>query len=112
MPVVLIILALALPCVTLVHDHADIDWPGLAWSLPARVAGTAVGVWVVAQFSHRQLGIAVGVVVLLAVLLTWRLFTVPITRSSLGVAGFVSGIGLFWGAAAISASPWSRRSVT
>ncbi|MCW2843607.1 MAG: Sulfite exporter TauE/SafE [Nocardioides sp.] len=92
MPGVLIALALVLPCVTLVHDHDDIDWGGLNWSLPSRIVGTVLGVWVVAHFSERQLGVAVGAMVIVAVLLTWQVVTVPITRTSLSVAGFIGGV--------------------
>lgn len=92
MPGVLIAVALALPCVTLVHDHDDIHWGGLGWSLPSRVVGTFLGVWVVAHFSERQLGVSVGVMVIVAVLLTWRVVTVPITRASLSIAGFIGGV--------------------
>jgi uncharacterized protein len=92
MPGTLIMLALVLPVVTLLHDHDDIDWPGLNWSLPARVLGTGVGVWVVAVFSHRQLGIAVGIVVLFMVLITWRVVELPINHATLSTAGFVGGI--------------------
>jgi uncharacterized membrane protein YfcA len=92
MPGTLIMLALVLPAVTLVHDHDDIDWPGLTWSLPARVLGTGVGVWVVAQFTDRQLGIAIGVVVILMVLTTWLVLEVPVNRGTLSTAGFIGGI--------------------
>ena len=92
MPGTLIMLALVLPAVTLVHDHHDIDWPGLNWSLPARVLGTGIGVWVVAQVSHRQLGIAVGAMVIFMVLITWRVVDVPINRGTLSAAGFLGGI--------------------
>ena len=92
MPGVMIALAFVLPCVTLVHDHADIDWGGLGWSLPPRVVGTAVGVWVVATFTADQLGVFIGSIVLLAVVLTWHAVTVPVTRSTLGGAGFVGGV--------------------
>jgi hypothetical protein len=92
MPGTLIMLALVLPFVTLIHDHDDIDWPGLNWSLPARVLGTGIGVWVVAVFSHRQLGVAVGIVVLFMVLITWRVVALPINRATLSTAGFVGGI--------------------
>jgi uncharacterized membrane protein YfcA len=92
MPGSLIMLALVLPLATLSHDHDDIDWPGLTWSLPARVLGTGVGVAVVAVFTHRQLGVAVGVVVLFMVLITWRVVEVPVNRTSLGAAGFLGGI--------------------
>ena len=92
MPGTLIMVALVLPAVTLVHDHDDIDWPGLTWSLPARVLGTGVGVWVVAQVSHRQLGIAVGLMVIFMVLITWRVVELPINRGTLSTAGFLGGI--------------------
>lgn len=92
MPGVLIAVAFVLPCVTLAHDHESIDWPGLAWSLPARVLGTAVGVWVVATFDPRRLGVLIGVIVLVAVGLTWRAVTVPVNRGTLSAAGFVGGI--------------------
>jgi uncharacterized membrane protein YfcA len=92
MPGALLMLALLMPVLTLAADRGDIDWPGLGWSLPLRVVGTVVGVWVVATFSQDQLGVTIGVVVLLAALATWRAVTVPITRGTLGVAGFVSGI--------------------
>ncbi len=92
MPGTLIMLALVLPVATLVHDHDDIDWSALNWSLPARVLGTGVGVWVVAVFTHRQLGVAVGVVVLLMVLITWSVVEVPVNHASLATAGFVGGI--------------------
>ena len=92
MPGTLIMVALVLPAVTLVRDHDDIDWPGLAWSLPARVLGTGVGVWVVAQFTDRQLGIAIGVVVIAMVLTTWLVLEVPVNRGTLSAAGFIGGI--------------------
>lgn len=92
MPGVLIMVAFVLPAVTLVHDHDDIDWHGLTWSLPARVLGTGLGVWVVAHFSEGQLGVSVGLMVMVAVLLTWKVVTVPVNRPSLGLAGFVSGV--------------------
>lgn len=92
MPGVMLVLALLLPCVTLVHEHHDIDWRGLGWSLPARVLGTAGGVWVVAHFTAGQLGVFIGTIVLVAVLLTWRAVTVPINRSTLSAAGLISGV--------------------
>lgn len=92
MPGVLISLAFVLPCITLVHDHHDIDWHGLRWSIPTRVVGTAGGVWVVAHFTENQLGFFIGTIVLLAVAVTWRAVTVPINRTSLSVAGFIGGV--------------------
>ncbi|GAB2454885.1 sulfite exporter TauE/SafE family protein [Nocardioides hungaricus] len=92
MPGVLISLAFVLPLITLVEERRDIDWFGLNWSLPPRVLGTGVGVWVVATFTADQLGVLIGVMVLLAVLLTWHAVEVPVNRRSLGAAGFVGGV--------------------
>jgi uncharacterized membrane protein YfcA len=92
MPGALLMVALLMPCLTLIHDHHDIDWPGLGWSLPARLPGTLVGVWVVGALSDRELGIAIGLVVLVAVAVTWRAVTVPVNRATLSAAGFASGI--------------------
>jgi uncharacterized membrane protein YfcA len=92
MPGALLMVAVLMPCLTLVTDHHDIDWRGLLWSLPARVPGTLVGVWVVTTLTASELGIAIGVVVLVAAAVTWRAVTVPVNRATLSAAGFASGI--------------------
>jgi uncharacterized membrane protein YfcA len=92
MPALLLWLALLMPVVTLVREHHEIDWGGLAWSLPLRVPGTAVGVLLVAWFSVRQLGVAIALMVLVAVALTAWAVVIPVRRSTLMVAGFVSGV--------------------
>lgn len=92
MPGGMLLIVLLLPLVTLAREREEADWGGLGWALSARVLGTAVGVWVVATFDERQLGIAVGVVVLVAVVLTIRTVVVPINRGTLSVAGFVGGV--------------------
>lgn len=92
MPDLLLWLALLLPLVTLVREHHEIDWPGLGWSMSARVPGTVLGVWLLAVISERALGVAVGLMVLVSVLLTARALVVPVTRTSLVAAGVVSGV--------------------
>lgn len=92
MPGGMLMVVVLLPLVTLARERADIDWRGLVWAFPARVLGTAVGVGVVASVDDRQLGLAVGAMVLAAVLLTWRTVVVPVNPGSLSAAGFVSGI--------------------
>ena len=92
MPGALLMVAALMPCLTLVRDHQDIDWRGLGWSLPARLPGTLIGVWVVKTLTARELGVAIGVVVLVAVAVTWRAITVPVNRATLSAAGFASGI--------------------
>ena len=53
MPELMLVLAALLPFFTLVGSHEAIDWRGLAWVLPARVPGTAVGVLLLALLSDR-----------------------------------------------------------
>jgi uncharacterized membrane protein YfcA len=92
MPEFMLWLGLMMPFVTLVREHHDIDWSALGWSLPTRVAGTALGVLLVASFPPAGLGIALGLMVLVSVLLTIQHVDVPVTPATLSVAGFVSGV--------------------
>ena len=91
MPGGLLMLGAVLPMVTLVREHDDIDWHGLGWSLPARLVGTGVGALLVVLVSDRLLSVGVAVMVLVAVALTAREVRVAINRTSLSVAGFISG---------------------
>ncbi|GAB3032439.1 hypothetical protein GCM10011376_26560 [Nocardioides flavus (ex Wang et al. 2016)] len=92
LPGVPLCLALVMPLLTLTKDVRHVDWPALAWALPARVPGTVVGVVVVALATPEQIGVIVGLAVLVAVLLTVRTVQIPVTRASLAGAGFVSGV--------------------
>lgn len=92
MPGVLLWLAAVMPIVTLARERDAIDWRGLGWSVPARIPGTVVGVAMVAWFSERQLGVAVGVMVLVAVALTVKTVRLPVNAGTLMTAGFVSGV--------------------
>ena len=91
-PELLLWLAFVMACQTLVTEYRGTDWRGLAWALPPRVLGTALGVWVVALASDQVIGIAVGAMVLLSVLLTVHTVTLPVNRMTLPVAGLVSGV--------------------
>jgi uncharacterized membrane protein YfcA len=92
MPGLLLFLGFLTPSISLLADHRDIDWRGLAWAVPWRIPGTVVGVWLVAVVSGRALEIAVGTMVLLSVVVTWRAVELPINRTNLSVAGLVSGV--------------------
>lgn len=85
-------LAVAMPLLTLTRDLQHVDWKALAWALPARVPGTAVGVAVVGMASADQIGVFVGVTVLLAVALTVHTIEIRVSPTSLAGAGFVSGV--------------------
>jgi uncharacterized protein len=85
-------LAVAMPLLTLTRDIQHVEWKALAWALPARVPGTAVGVALVGMASADQLGVFVGVTVLLAVALTVKTLEIRVSPTSLAGAGFVSGV--------------------
>ncbi len=91
MPAVMLWLAIALPVVTLASERHEIDWAGIGWTTPTRIVGTAVGAAAVAALPVRSLGLVVAVVVLAAVIATWRAVRIPVTRPALVVAGLVSG---------------------
>lgn len=91
MPDVMLWLAMSLPLVTLWRDHDDIDWYGLGWTFPTRIVGTAAGVAAVALISVASLGVVVAVIVLTAVVLTWRSLRLPLNRGTLLGAGLISG---------------------
>ncbi len=91
MPELMLVLAALLPLLTLIRSHDEIDWGGLAWVLSARVPGTAVGVLVLTLFTERHLGVAVALMVLLGVGLTFRAVEVPVRPATLLVAGLISG---------------------
>ncbi|WP_026877881.1 sulfite exporter TauE/SafE family protein [Jiangella gansuensis] len=92
MPGGLLWLTLLLPLLTVGREWAEVDWWGLRWALLGRLPATAVGAWVVSVMSAEALGVAIGVVILLAVVLTARTFRLPMRPSVLVTAGVVSGI--------------------
>jgi uncharacterized protein len=90
-PVLPLWLALLISGLNLADEHEHVDWRSTAWSLPARVPGTFVGAWLVAEFTEAQIGLVLAVMVLVAVGLTVRTVSVPLNPASLSVAGFVAG---------------------
>lgn len=92
MPDVMLWLAAFYPLLTLAHEGRHVDWRGLGWAFAGRVPGTVVGVTVVSYVSGGLLGLLVGVMVLVAVLLTWQVFALPRRRPVLAGMGVVSGI--------------------
>jgi uncharacterized protein len=92
MPGVMLWLASALPVLTLAREWRETDWRGLGWAFVGRVPATALGVWVVAAVSAQVLGLLVGVMVLVAVVLTARVVRLPVRPAVLAGAGVVSGV--------------------
>ncbi len=92
MPGTMLWLAAFYPFLTLAHEGRQADWRGLGWAFTGRVPGTVVGVGVVSYVSAGLLGLLVGIMVLVAVFLTWRVFALPRRRPVLAGMGVVSGV--------------------
>lgn len=90
-PVLTLWLALLISGLNLIGEHQHVDWRSTRWSLPARVPGTVLGAWLVTEFTEEQIGLALAVMVLLAVALSVRTVDVPVNRLTLAMAGFVAG---------------------
>ena len=84
-------LALLIAGLNLLDEHEHVDWRSTAWSLPFRVPGTVLGAWLVVTFTEEQIGVALAVMVLVAVILTVRTVDVPLNPATLMTAGFVAG---------------------
>jgi uncharacterized protein len=85
-------LALLISGLMLAGERAHVDWWAIGWSLPARVPGTVLGAWLVGSFTESQIGVALAVMVLVAVALSSvRNLVVPLTPANLALAGFVAG---------------------
>ncbi len=102
MPGSLLVVGFALPLLSLISEHQDID-RRVGWVLLGRVIGTAPGVLVVALLSPQDLAVGVAVLTLLAVALTVRAVRITPTPISLTGAGVFSAVGAT--AAAIGGPP-------
>lgn len=92
MPGSMLLLVLLLPLLTLGEGWRQVDVRGLAWAMPARVPGTVLGAWLVTRWDAAALGLAIGVMVLLAVGLSGSGRGVRLGRGTLLGAGFLSGV--------------------
>lgn len=90
-PTLLLLLAVPVSTTVMVAERHHIDWRVVAWALPARVPGTLLGVWLVTVIAGRWLGVAVAVMVLVAVALVLHTVEVRQTPATLVGAGFLAG---------------------
>lgn len=102
-PIPLLVVSSVHGMLAAVREFRHADWRGVAWYLPGRLTGMALGVWIVATLPSRPFSLVVGVAVLICVALslaTWK--PVPTPRTLL-VAGVASGT--FGTAATIGGPP-------
>ncbi|MFI0349298.1 sulfite exporter TauE/SafE family protein [Actinomadura sp. 9N407] len=91
MPGSILVAATVLPLATLAQEVRHADLKGLGWAFGGRLAGTPLGVWVVAVVPVRVLGAVIGAMVLAALGAgLWR-GRVPRNRATLTTAGMIAG---------------------
>jgi uncharacterized protein len=76
----------------LLREHHAIDWLGVRWILAGRIPGTVVGLLIVTALTATQLGIVVGLVILLGVLLSVVHPGLSVSRHSALAVGSVCGV--------------------
>lgn len=92
MPGCPLVLGTVLPLLTIVRELDEVDWGGLRWALTGRVAGTVLGVWILTLLPSRPLGIAVGLMVLVALSVSvLSAIRLPRNPGTLLTAGLVAG---------------------
>jgi uncharacterized membrane protein YfcA len=92
MPGGMLVLGMVMPALTLAHEWRHVAWRQAGWLTGARVLTTPLGVLVLATIPASAIGGVVGVVVLVAVVLTAWGLEVRATRTNLLIAGAVAGV--------------------
>ena len=91
-PGAVLLLGLTVAAVIAWHERGALDWLGIKWALVGRVLGTVAGAYAVSRLDHDALSIALGGLVLLAVVLSLSGWNVRPTGPTLVGAGMVSGV--------------------
>lgn len=91
-PYIMAIMAMTVSISTAWDQRRDIEWRKMTSPLLTRIPGTIVGTWLLTIMSVAFLQIAIAVMVLLTVFSSLWLKPFQSTNTSLGIAGFLSGI--------------------
>jgi uncharacterized protein len=91
-PIVNLVLACVVTSVVLVQDGAHLDLRGTGWALAGRIPGTIAGAALVAFMSTKTLSLLVVAMVVFGVVATVRGFRPRPTRTTVALAGAVSGM--------------------
>ena len=87
-----ILISMPMTLTMLLREHHAIDWLGVRWILVGRLPGTLVGLAIVTALTDTQLGIVVGLVILLGVGLSIVHPGIAVRRRSATAVGAVAGV--------------------
>lgn len=102
-PVPLLLHGMTISMLNLWRHRSSTNVKSMGLALVWRIPGSLVGLWLLVAFSGDVVRVVIALAVLMGVATTLTKASVPITRWSLSVAGFLSGI--FSTAAAIGGPP-------
>jgi uncharacterized membrane protein YfcA len=88
----MILISMPMTLTMLLREHHAIDWLGVRWILLGRVPGTIAGLLIVTAMSDTELGIVVGLVILLGVVLSIVHPGIAVRRRSAAAVGVVCGV--------------------
>ncbi len=91
-PGAVLLLGLTIAVAIAWNERGALDWLGIRWALVGRVLGTVAGAYAVTRLDPDAMAIALGVLVLLAVVISLTGWHVRPTTSTLVGAGMVSGV--------------------
>lgn len=77
---------------TLIKNQGELSWRRVTPAIIARLPGAWLGALLLVSIPAWSLSLLFGVTLLLAVLLTWKVFRVQTSKTSLIFAGFFSGL--------------------
>ncbi|QYK03199.1 sulfite exporter TauE/SafE family protein [Shewanella psychrotolerans] len=102
-PAPVILMGFSISLLTLFRERGSLEFNGLQYALIGRIPGGILGASLLLWAPQPILGLAIAIIVALAVLLSLLKLSLPITRTSLFAAGILSGI--FGNIAAIGGPP-------
>ncbi|MBW3140921.1 sulfite exporter TauE/SafE family protein [Ferrimonas balearica] len=91
-PAPIILMGMALSILTMWRIRAPLDIGVLAPALLGRIPGGIIGTYLLVVASAEWLGLGIGLIVLVAVALTVRKYSVAFTKANLFWAGTLSGV--------------------
>jgi uncharacterized membrane protein YfcA len=87
-----ILISMPMTLTMLLREHHAIDWLGVRWIVAGRIPGTIVGLLIVTALTDTQLGIVVGLVILLGVGLSIVHPGIAVRRPTALAVGSVCGV--------------------
>ncbi|ABE53903.1 protein of unknown function DUF81 [Shewanella denitrificans OS217] len=102
-PAPVIMMGFAISVLTLIRERGHLEFNGLQYALLGRIPGGFLGASLLILAPQAVLGLVIAAIVAIAVILSVFKFSVPVNRTSLFIAGIISGI--FGNIAAIGGPP-------